>query len=119
MIDLDALAALRAVSATGSVVAAGASLGFSPSAVSQQVKRLERQLGLPLLERVGRGVVLTAAGRHLVEAGGALLSHLEQLESALHGEAGRVFGTVRVAAFSTSTRGLLGPAARTLADTHP
>src|SRR5690606_40384514 len=46
-------------------------------------------------------------------------SHLEQLESALHGEAGRVFGTVRVAAFSTSTRGLLGPAARTLADTHP
>jgi DNA-binding transcriptional LysR family regulator len=119
MIDLDALGALRAVSATGSVVAAGVALGYTPSAVSQQVKRLERQIGLPLLERVGRGVVLTAAGRHLVEAGGTLLRQLEEIESALHGEAGRVFGTVRVAAFSTATRGLLAPAARTLADTHP
>ena len=59
MIDLPALASLRAVDTHGSVVAAADALGFTPSAVSQQVKRLERQTGVPLLERVGRGVMLT------------------------------------------------------------
>ncbi|HYF72223.1 MAG TPA: LysR family transcriptional regulator, partial [Nocardioides sp.] len=49
MIDLIALTSLRAVATEGSVVAAADALGFTPSAVSQQVKRLERQTGVPLL----------------------------------------------------------------------
>ena len=49
MIDLGALVSLRAVATHGSVVAAAETLGFSPSAVSQQVKRLERQTRVPLL----------------------------------------------------------------------
>ena len=74
MIDLPALASLRVVASHGSVVAAADALGFTPSAVSQQVKRLERQTGVPLLERVGRGVMLTRHGRHLVEEGSRLLT---------------------------------------------
>ena len=51
MIDLAALSSLRAVDTHGSVVAAADALGFTPSAVSQQVKRLERQTNVALLER--------------------------------------------------------------------
>jgi DNA-binding transcriptional LysR family regulator len=69
MIDLDALAGLRAVATHGSVVGAAAATGYTPSAISQQVKRLERQTGVPLLERVGRGVMLTSHGQHLVDVG--------------------------------------------------
>ncbi|WP_278259313.1 LysR family transcriptional regulator [Nocardioides convexus] len=78
MIDLDALAGLRAVATHGSVVAAAGATGFTPSAISQQVKRLERQTGVPLLERVGRGVMLTSHGQHLVDAGERVLADLEQ-----------------------------------------
>jgi DNA-binding transcriptional LysR family regulator len=119
MIDLAALASLRAVDTHGSVVAAAEALGFTPSAVSQQVKRLEKQTGVPLLERVGRGVILTDHGRHLVDAGGRLLADLEEVESTLHHRAGAVAGRLRVTAFSTAMRGLVAPVVRQLRDDHP
>lgn len=119
MIDLAALVALRAVATHGSVSGAAAALGFTPSAVSQQVKRLERQTDLPLLERVGRGVLLTDAGRQLVDAGSILLADLERLESDLHRSTGAVSGHVRLTAFSTAMRGMVAPAVRRLLDTHP
>lgn len=119
MIDLGALASLRAVDTHGSVVAAAEALGFTPSAVSQQVKRLEKQTGVALLERVGRGVMLTAHGRLLVTDGSRLLTDLEQLESGLHRDSGRVAGRLRVAAFSTAMRGLLAPVVRDLLLGHP
>ncbi len=119
MIDLAALVSLRAVDTHGSVVAAADALGYTPSAVSQQVKRLERQIGVPLLERVGRGVMLTGSGRHLVDAGGRLLTDLEGLESSLHRDVDRVAGHLRVAAFSTAMRGRVAPSVRALLDAHP
>lgn len=119
MIDLAALVALRAVATHGSVSGAAVALGFTPSAVSQQVKRLERQTGLPLLERVGRGVLLTDAGRQLVESGSALLADLERLESDLHRSTGAVAGHVRLTAFSTAMRGMVAPAVRRLREEHP
>src|SRR4051812_5272721 len=119
MIDLAALASLRAVDAHGSVVAAADALGYTPSAVSQQVKRLEKQTGVPLLERVGRGVMLTDDGRHLVEAGARLLADLEQVEAGLHQRSGAVAGDLRVTAFSTAMRGLVAPAVRDLHGAHP
>jgi DNA-binding transcriptional LysR family regulator len=119
MIDLAALTSLRAVDTHGSVVAAAEALGFTPSAVSQQVKRLEKQTGVPLLERVGRGVILTDHGRHLVDAGGRLLADLEEVESTLHLRAGAVAGRLRVTAFSTAMRGLVAPVVRQLRDAHP
>ena len=119
MIDLGALTSLRAVATHGSVVAAADVLGFSPSAVSQQVKRLEKQVGVPLLERVGRGVMLTSHGRHLVDAGTRLLGDLEELEAGLHQQAETVAGHVRLVAFSTAMRGLVAPAVADLARVHP
>lgn len=119
MIDLDAVASLRAIHQQGSVVAAAAAMGFTPSAVSQQIKRLERQAGVPLLERVGRGVVLTQQGRQLVERGTSLLDDLEQIEADLHRQSGTVTGIVRLVAFATAVRGLLAPALPALLDAHP
>jgi len=119
MIDLDALISLRAVDSHGSVVAAAEALGYTPSAISQQVKRLERQAGVPLLERVGRGVMLTSHGRHLVDAGGRLLTDLEEIESGLHQVAGTVAGHLRLAVFSTATRGLVAPVIRDVLAAHP
>lgn len=118
MIDLAALSALRAVSDEGSVIGAARALGFTPSAVSQQVKRLERQAGLPLLERVGRGVLLTDAGRQLVEDGSHLLADLERIRADLHRTTDTVAGHVRLTAFSTAMRGIIAPAVRRLLDAH-
>jgi len=119
MIDLAALTSLRAVDTHGSVVGAAESLGFTPSAVSQQVKRLEKQTGVALLERVGRGVMLTSHGRRLVDDGSRLLTELEEIESGLQRDARRVTGRLRVAAFSTAMRGLVAGSVRELLDRHP
>lgn len=119
MIDLAALTALRAVATHGSVVAAAEALGYTPSAVSQQVKRLERQTGVPLLERVGRGVMLSGHGRHLVDEGGRLLADLEQLEAGLHRQASAISGHLRLTTFSTAMRGLVAPMVRDLMAAHP
>lgn len=119
MLDLNALISLRSVDTHGTVVAAADALGFSPSAISQQIKRLEKQAGVPLLERVGRGVMLTDHGRRLVDAGGLLLTGLEQVEASLHKDADRVAGELRVAAFSTAMRGLVAPVVRDVLQTHP
>src|SRR5688572_9298190 len=67
MLDVRRMQVLRAVVNSGSVTAAAAHLGYTPSAVSQQVAALEKQAGMALLERVGRGVEPTAAGRLLTE----------------------------------------------------
>ena len=119
MIDLAAVRSLQAVDTEGSVVAAADALGFTPSAVSQQIKRLERQSGVPLLERVGRGVVLTWHARQLVDAGTHLLAEVERLESGLHRAADSIVGQVRLAAFSTAMRGIVAPVASRLVADHP
>lgn len=119
MIDLAALGSLRAVAVHGSVSRAADVLGFTPSAVSQQVKRLERQVGVPLLERVGRGVIVTRSGRYLVEAGVRVLDDLEAVEAGLHRQTGAVAGHLRLAVFSTATRGLVAPVVRELLAAHP
>lgn len=107
MIDLDAVGALIAVSRSGSVHGAARELGFTPSAVSQQIKRLERDLGTALLDREGRGVVLTAAGRRVVDEGAMLRDQVESLRARIHDAEARPSGTIRVAAFSTAVRGVL------------
>ena len=62
MIDVNALRALHSVATHGTLALAAAELGFTSSAVSQQIKRLEKQLGTRVLASAGRGVVLTPAG---------------------------------------------------------
>jgi DNA-binding transcriptional LysR family regulator len=122
MIDLDAVVSLRAVATEGSVVAAATALGYTPSAVSQQVKRLERETGVALLERAGRGVVLTDAGARLVVASTPILADLERLGADLQlsaGEGEGIVGEIRLAAFSTVVRGLVTPVLAELAGSHP
>jgi len=109
MIDLSALQSLRAVRAQGSVVGAADLLGFTPSAVSQQIKKLERQTGAPVLERYGRGVLLTEHGERLAEQGADLLERMERIESDLYASSSVVGGRLRLAAFSTAVRGLVAP----------
>lgn len=118
MIDLQALRSLAAVERHGSVVAAADALGFSPSAVSQQIKKLERQSRSALLERQGRGVLLTERGRALVEHGVRLLADIERVESMLAAD-DTPQGTIAVASFSTATRALFGHVARGLAAKAP
>ncbi|MGO4360461.1 LysR family transcriptional regulator [Terrabacter sp. 2TAF16] len=119
MIDPVALRSLVAVEAHGSVGAAAAALDYTPSAVSQQIKRLETQTGVQLLERQGRGVLLTEAGRTLSEAARSLLADMERLESRLHGDSGETVGTVRLATFATAYRGVVVGAIGRLRSTAP
>jgi DNA-binding transcriptional LysR family regulator len=109
MIDLVALRSLIAVEAQGSVAAAAATIGFTPSAISQQIKRMERDLGVDLLDRVGRGVVLTEPGRALVRHGHGILRQVEAAMSGLEAPDAAPGGPIRIAAFSTAVRGLAAP----------
>jgi DNA-binding transcriptional LysR family regulator len=111
MIDVGALRALRSVAALGTLARAADELGFTASAVSQQIKRLEHQVGVPLLAPAGRGVVLTPAGQAIVGSAPEVFQALERCaEAAQSVSAGAPRGTLRVAAFSTAIRGLVAPA---------
>lgn len=109
MIDIGTLRALTAIEQHGSVIAASEVLGFSPSAVSQQVKKLEKQTGFAVLERRGRGVLLTERGLTLAAYGRRILAELEELQSTLLADPAKPTGHLRVVSFSTACRGLVGP----------
>ena len=120
MIDLHRLRLLREVHVRGTVHAAAAALGYSPSAVSQQLSVLERETGTPLLARVGRGVRLTDAGQVLVRHADLLLYGAEAAEAEVAAvAAGRLAGTVRVAAFQSAFLQVVAPTIRALREEHP
>jgi DNA-binding transcriptional LysR family regulator len=119
MIDLAALRALIAVRDHGSIVAAAEALAFTPSAVSQQIKKLERTSGVPVLERVGRSVILTERGRKLAERGQVLLADLEQVESLAAGGPDDLRGSLRLASFATASAGIVAPLLARLRSTAP
>ncbi|GAA1260387.1 LysR family transcriptional regulator [Kitasatospora nipponensis] len=107
MMDLGRLRALHAVAVHGSVGRAAASLGFTSSAISQQISKLERETRTVLLERQGRGVVLTDAARELAATAQRVLALVEQAEVTLEEQRGQAVGRLLVAAFPTGARGLL------------
>ncbi|MBV9449846.1 MAG: LysR family transcriptional regulator [Streptosporangiaceae bacterium] len=119
MIDPRRLHILRAVVANGSVAAAARALHLTPPAVSQQLQALERETGTPLLDRSGKQVRPTAAGRLLAEHAERVAAQLRQAERDLAELTGRVSGPVRLAAFQSVMSALVAPAARKLADTYP
>src|SRR5262245_14025080 len=119
MLNLERLRVLNAVSGTGSVSGAADSLHVTTSAVSQQLARLEREVGQPLVERQGRGIRLTEAGSVLAAHAARLLDEVERVEADLAGRRGVVAGTLTIAAFATAARGLLPPAMRALRAAHP
>jgi len=120
MLDLHRLRLLREVHARGTLHAAAEALGYTASAISQQLAVLEREAGAPLLERVGRNVRLTAAGQVLVAHAGTLLEGMEAAEAELATvAAGRLAGVVRIAAFQSALLRIVAPAIGTLAESHP
>ena len=88
MLDVRRLRVLREVALRGSIAGAAESLRFTPSAVSQQVAKLEREAGVALVERGPRSVTLTAAGWRLVEHAEAILERISAAESELRELAG-------------------------------
>jgi DNA-binding transcriptional LysR family regulator len=120
MLDVRRLRLLRELHARGTVTAVAEALAYTPSAVSQQLATLEREAGVALMERHGRRLRLTDAGRGLVEHADAVIARLELAESELAAAAGEeAAGRVRVAAFQTAASGLVLPVLGTLAQRHP
>ncbi|MFE5311293.1 LysR family transcriptional regulator [Isoptericola sp. NPDC056578] len=118
-LDPRRIATLLAVHRYGGIVAAGAALGVSPSAVSQQVARLEAESGQRLVDRQPAGAVLTPAGRLVVAAAERIEAELTDTRRALAELAGEPSGTVAVGASPTLVGGLLAPLAGGLARTAP
>jgi DNA-binding transcriptional LysR family regulator len=119
MLDVRRMQVLRAVVSSGSVTAAAAQLGYTPSAVSQQVAALEKETGLALLERVGRGVRPTAAGRLLTGHAAIISEQLAAAETALADlRAGRT-GRLTVRYFASVGPTLLAPALARFRAAHP
>jgi len=119
MIDLGRLRALHAVAQYGSVNRAAEVLGYTPSAVSQQLTKLERETRTTLIERQGRGIVLTDAARQLASTAARILELVEDAELTLEEQRGQAIGTLTIAAFPTAARGLLPQALARLIDENP
>lgn len=107
MFDVRRLALLAAVLDSGSMTAAAEQLGYSPSAVSQQLRRLEREAGQPLLHRQARGVRPTEAGIVLAGHARHILRRLSAAEADLGELAGLRRGTLAVGTFPTVASALL------------
>jgi molybdate transport repressor ModE-like protein len=120
-VELRYLAALEAIAATGSFGAAADELGYTQSAVSQQIAALERLVGQPLIDRPGgrRPVGLTQAGTVLLAHSEAVLSRLRtaqaQLDALGQGEA----GTLRVGTYQSVGIRVLPDVAARVAESHP
>lgn len=90
---------IRELADRGSVTAVAQATHRTPSAVSQQLKALQRQAGIPLVEPAGRGLRLTDAGRALAASAGGVATALAEADAAWDAFLGRTAGTVRLAAF--------------------
>jgi len=110
---------LLAVHRAGGILAAGDLLGITPSAVSQQIARLEAEEGFSVLERTPRGVQLTPAGRVLVDAAERIEAELVGARQAIAALGDGVSGVVKLGAFQTSIRWIVAPALGPLAQQYP
>ncbi|MFD1365478.1 LysR family transcriptional regulator [Actinoplanes sichuanensis] len=118
-LDLRRLRFLREFEERGTLGAVATALGYSPSAVSQQLTVLEKEVGTPLLERAGRGVRLTDAGRLLAQHARVLLAAAEAATSDLASLGDQVRGTVRAGGVQSAARHLLVPSLARMAAEHP
>jgi DNA-binding transcriptional LysR family regulator len=119
MLDVRKMLLLRELARLGTIAAVAQSLSYTPSAVSQQLSALEREAGVALIRRSGRGVALTAAGADLAERTGPVLALLEQAAAALASAQAELTGQLRIGAFQTAVRTLLPAALVALGRAHP
>ena len=118
-LTLQHLRMLREVSRKKTIAAAADSLGYTRSAVSQQLVGLEKSTGVAVLERVGRGVQLTDAGRELVRHADDLLAGMEAAQAAIEQIAGAVRGRLEVSSFESVTASLLPAILTEVSERHP
>ncbi|MGE5286962.1 MAG: LysR family transcriptional regulator [Micromonosporaceae bacterium] len=118
-LDVRRLRVLREVALRGTITAAAEALGYTPSAISQQLSALERECATVLLERAGRRVRLTEAGRSLVSHTEPVLAALEEARAALEEARDTIAGDLRVAAAGSVARALVIPVAAALGAERP
>ncbi len=119
MLDVVRLRVLVAVARHGSVTAAARALHYSQPSVSHHLARLETETGAKLLQRAGRGVRLTEAGRLLAERAAEIIGRLDAAEEELAAHVGLRSGRVRLAAFPSALGTFVPSAAAHLARDHP
>ncbi|MCM2416940.1 LysR family transcriptional regulator [Streptomyces sp. RKAG293] len=118
-LDPRRLRVLRAVALRGGVMDAAQLLHLSPSAVSQQLAQLEREVGLPLVDRSRRRIGLTPAGHLLAARAERIEQELTEARRELTELSGRVAGPVTIAAFSTAICHLVAPALSAIVEAYP
>jgi DNA-binding transcriptional LysR family regulator len=118
MLSLRQLAVFLEIARTGSIRAAAESLDVSQPAVSAAVADLQREIGASLLEREGRGVVLTEAGRTLERYGRRVMAMLDESRDAVR-ESAAGSSRVRIASVTTAAESLLPPLLRGLHEREP
>jgi DNA-binding transcriptional LysR family regulator len=119
MLDVRKMALLRELGRLGTIAAVAQTQFCTPSAVSQQLSALEREAGVQLLRRSGRGVALTAAGADLAERADGVLALLEEAAAAMASARTELAGELRIGAFPTAVRTLLPAALVELAAAYP
>ena len=110
MLDVRKLRLLRELAHRGTIAAVAEALAYTPSAVSQQLTALERETGVPLLERTGRRVTLTPAAHGLVERTEEILATLQEAAAELAATATALTGVLRIGVFPTAVQTILTPA---------
>lgn len=118
-ISIQQLRMLREFSRQPTIAKAADVLGYTPSAVSQQLSTAEKTTGVALLERVGRNVMLTDAGRELVVHAELILDNLDQAEAAIERLQGEASGELRVFFFESIGSTMLEPIMTRLRAAHP
>jgi DNA-binding transcriptional LysR family regulator len=118
MLDIRRLRMLHEFAARGSIARTAEALGYTPSAVSQQLAVLEREAGTPLLDRTARSAGLTDAGRRLASYAERILAMVEEAEADLSARAAEPSGRVVVTAFPSAAVAFAPALARSLR-AHP
>lgn len=118
-LDPRRLGVLAAIARTGGVLAAATALHVTPSAVSQQLARLEREAGVALVVRGGRRIELTEVGAALAARGARIELELAAAQSDVAELTQRIGGEVTLVGFQTSIAAIVAPAARRLRSDHP
>src|SRR3954465_10559568 len=119
MLDVTRLRVIDAVARHGSVTAAARELHYSQPSVTHHLSRLEAQLGAQLLQRVGRGIRLTPAGRLLADRAAEINGRVDSATAELSALVGLNAGRVRLAGFGSVMSSLVPQAATALAEQHP
>ncbi|NKZ05279.1 LysR family transcriptional regulator [Actinomadura latina] len=119
MLDVVRLKVFTQVARTGSIARAASTLGYTPSAVSQQLSKLEREAGATLATRTHAGVELTAEGRVLLDHADAIVDRLAAAEQAVRDVAGLRSAEVRLGGFTSGALTLLAPAIATFRARFP